>query len=135
MKLYSSSIRTIYNDNLTIDFLIDEPVLIAQQEPLFDIINESENIIHMARRLSSQSTQMLNKIKALVDSTGLPFNLKYRLELRPASFYNHDIQHQLWELRMNLDPVSWFDFQWHQCGDNEDKQHSCLAKVDFLFSF
>ncbi|CAF5168250.1 unnamed protein product, partial [Rotaria sp. Silwood1] len=65
MKLSSSSAATICNDNLHIDFLPDEPVLVAKQESLFDIINEKENIINMANRLSSQSTQMINKIEAL----------------------------------------------------------------------
>ncbi|CAF4811162.1 unnamed protein product [Rotaria socialis] len=128
-KLSSSSTPVALNVNPNIGFLPDEPVLIAAEEPLFDITNENENIIDMAIRLSSQSTMMLNKIKDLVDSTRLPFHVKYRLELRPASFYDTDIQHQLWELRMNLDPVSWFDLQWRQCGDDQEKQHTCLSKA------
>ena len=67
---------------------------------------QNENIIDMAIRLSSQSALMLNKIKDLVDTTRLPFRVKYCLEFRSASFYNEHIQHQLWALRTNLDPVS-----------------------------
>ncbi|CAF1266951.1 unnamed protein product [Rotaria magnacalcarata] len=130
-KLSSSSTPVAFNVNPNISFLPDEPVLIAAEEPLFDITNENENIIDMAIRLSSQSAMMLNKIKDLVNTTRLPFHVKYRLELRPASFYDTDIQHQLWELRMNLDPVRWFDWQWRQCGDDQEKQHTCLAKAPF----
>ncbi|CAF3484825.1 unnamed protein product [Rotaria socialis] len=84
----------------------------------------------MAIRLSSQSTAMLNLMNTLAHDTDLPFNAKFRVQLRPASFYNKDkdIQYQLWELRMNVDPVSWFDLQWRQCEDNEEYQHKCLAK-------
>ncbi|CAF1343773.1 unnamed protein product [Rotaria sp. Silwood1] len=129
MQLSSSSTPAAFNIKPNIDFLIDEPVLVAVGEPLFDITNEKEDVNNMAFRLSCQSTAMLNKITELVKDTGLSFDNKFCLELRPASFYNKDIENQLWELRMNVDPVTWFDLQWRQCGDNEEFQRKCVAKA------
>ncbi|CAF4761515.1 unnamed protein product, partial [Rotaria sp. Silwood1] len=78
-------------------------------EPLFDIINEKDDVNNMTFRLSYQSIAMLNKIIKLLDDTGLSFNNKFRLELQPASFNNKDIKNQSYELRMNVDPVTWFN--------------------------
>jgi len=78
---------------------------------------------------------MLKKIIELVDETGLSFHNKFRLELRPPSFYDKDIIHQLWQLRMNIDPVTWFDFKWRECHNNEEKQRDCLAKVRLSLYF
>ncbi|CAF3792988.1 unnamed protein product, partial [Rotaria sp. Silwood1] len=86
-------------------------------EPLFDIINEKDDVNNMTFRLSYQSIAMLNKIIKLLDDTGLSFNNKFRLELRRASFNHKDIKNQSYELRMNVDPVTWFNLQWCQCGD------------------
>ncbi|CAF0893697.1 unnamed protein product [Rotaria sordida] len=36
---------------------------------------------------------------------------------------------------MNIDPVTWFDLKWRQCGDTEESQRECLAKVGLPFSF
>ena len=77
---------------------------------------------------------MLKKINDLVDRTSLPFHHKYHLARRPASFYDENIQHDLWELRMNVDPNCWFDYQCRHCGQDEEKQRQCLAKVTFLHS-
>ncbi|CAF4976459.1 unnamed protein product, partial [Rotaria sp. Silwood1] len=79
------------------------------REPLFDIINEKDDVNNMTFRLSYQSIAMLNKIIKLLDDTGLSFNNKFRLELQPASFNNKDIKNQSYELRMNVDPVTWFN--------------------------
>ncbi|CAF4161655.1 unnamed protein product [Rotaria sordida] len=84
MKLSLSSTPRAFNINPNIDFLIDEPVLTAAEEPLFDITNEKEDVDNMAFRLACQSTAILEKITQLVDDTGLPFHNKFRLELRPA---------------------------------------------------
>ncbi|CAF3580399.1 unnamed protein product [Rotaria sp. Silwood1] len=129
MKLSSSSISIAFNIHPNIDFLIDEPVLIAAEEPLFDITNEKVDVNNMATRLACQSTAMLKKIMKLAEDTGVPFNNKFRLELRPASFFNKHIENNLWQLRMNVDPVNWFDLQWHQCNNNEENHRERLAKA------
>ncbi|CAF3776534.1 unnamed protein product [Rotaria sp. Silwood1] len=84
-------------------------VVLEHREPLFDIINEKDDVNNMTFRLSYQSIAMLNKIIKLLDDTGLSFNNKFRLELQPASFNNKDIKNQSYELRMNVDPVTWFN--------------------------
>ncbi|CAF4657518.1 unnamed protein product, partial [Rotaria sp. Silwood2] len=53
----------------------------------------------------------------------------FRIEFRPASFYNKNNNKHLWESRMNIDPITWFDLKWCECGDNEEFQRKCLAKA------
>lgn len=90
---------------------------------------------NIAYRLAYQATGMLNEINKLVDETGLPFHNQFRLELRPASFYNKEVKHNLWELKMNIDPTTWFDLKWKECGDSEQAQQNCLGQVGLLTSY
>jgi hypothetical protein len=74
-------------------------------------------------QLAQLASKMFDKIQILAQETHLPFNKQFRLELRPASFYDSDPRLiNLWELRLNLDPVVWFDYYWQK---NEQR-------IDFL---
>ncbi|CAF4428912.1 unnamed protein product, partial [Rotaria sp. Silwood2] len=73
---------------------------------------------------------MLNKIENLCKTTNFRFDKKFRLEFLPVSFYNGETattNSNLWELRTNLDPVTWFDWKWsHLSLLSYDKQREFL---------
>lgn len=60
-SLSLSKRTTLSSTTPIIDFLINEPVLIAEQELLFDLTNENEDIINITIELSRQSTFFLEK--------------------------------------------------------------------------
>jgi hypothetical protein len=111
------------SDDDEVDFLPGEPVLIGVKKPYFDITNDQADINELSIRLARLASKMLDKIQILCQETHLPFNKQFRLEFRPVSFYHSDPQlDNLWELRLNLDPIVWFDYYWQK---NEER-------IDFL---
>ncbi|CAF0975032.1 unnamed protein product [Rotaria sordida] len=123
LSSYQTSIQT--SIDYEIDFLPGEPVLVGMNTPYFDITNDKANINELSIQLARLTSKMLHKIQTLCQETQLPFNKQFRIELRPASFYNSDHHlNNLWELRLNLDPVVWFDYYWQK---NEQEQ-----RIDFL---
>lgn len=109
-----------------IDFLPGEPVLIGVNHPSFDLTNDQINISIEIARLAEK---MLEKIQTLCQQTHLPFNKQFRLELRPISFYQADPSNR-WELRLNLDPIVWFDYHWQRAKDREGFLHQARIYVD-----
>lgn len=109
-----------------IDFLPGEPVLIGVNHPSFDLTNDQINISIEIARLAEK---MLEKIQTLCQQTHLPFNKQFRLELRPISFYQTDASNR-WELRLNLDPIVWFDYHWQTTKDREGFLHQARIYVD-----
>jgi len=74
---------------------------------------------------------MLDKLHELCRDTHLPFNKQFRLELRPISFYNPDPNRaNLWELRLNVDPIVWFDHHWRNVEQRQEFLVQARAYVD-----
>jgi len=100
-------------------------------ESYFDITNDKANINELSTQLARLASKMLDKIQILCQETHLPFNKQFRLELRPASFYNSDPQLiNLWELRLNLDPIVWFDYYWQKTEQRVDFLNKARSYVD-----
>jgi len=83
----------------------------------------------MSSQLARLAEKMLDKIQTLSQETHLPFNKQFRLELRPVSFFQSDPTN-LWELRLNLDPVVWFDYHWQKNEDRINFLHQARMYVD-----
>ncbi|CAF4112146.1 unnamed protein product, partial [Rotaria sp. Silwood1] len=85
----------------------------------------------MSHRLAYLAKTMLDKIESLCKTTNFRFDKKFRLEFLPISFYNGGTEtgnNNLWELRINLDPVTWFDWKWSFTSLlSNDTQTECLA--------
>ncbi|CAF1467838.1 unnamed protein product [Adineta steineri] len=114
-----------------VDFLPGEPVLVCVNARYFDITNNKANINELSIQLAQLASKMLDKIQILSQKTHLPFNKQFRLELRPVSFYNSDPQLiNLWELRLNLDPIVWFDYFWQKTEQQKDFLHTARMYVD-----
>jgi hypothetical protein len=129
LSSYQTPIET--SIDYEVDFLSGEPVLVGINTPYFDITNDKANINELSIQLARLAGKMLDKIQTLCQETHLPFNKQFRLELRPITFHNpDDYSNNFWELRLNLDPIVWFDYYWQQTEQRTDLLHKARLYVD-----
>lgn len=112
---------------MNLDILGKEPVLlpIDIEQYRFDITNDAANINEMSDRLANLAKSMVHAIQILNNHTNRRFDRKFRMEFLPASFYqNTTVQsnNNHWELRINLDPVTWFDWKWSNASSDDDQK-------------
>ncbi|CAF1409062.1 unnamed protein product [Rotaria sordida] len=119
-ELVSNSAEVVHKperNDINVHLLPTEPVLVStsDEDHYFDITNDAADIEEMSNRLACLAKAMLDEIENLCKTTNFRFDKKFRLEFLPRSFYNRGTgaaNNSLWELRINLDPMTWFDWKW-----------------------
>jgi hypothetical protein len=127
-------VKKLSCDQVDVNLLPTEPVLMGigtnEHDHLFDITNDAADVEDMSHRLACLAKAMIDKIENLCKVTSFRFDQKFRLEFRPVSFYNsaaEALHNNHWELRMNLDPIAWFDWKWSDASPSYDGQREFLV--------
>jgi hypothetical protein len=82
-------------------------------------------------------SQLLLKFITALDAEKPPllFNNQFRLELTPVRFHNRNASEPIrdhWELRLNLDPVAWFDKRWRDAISEMEKDEYLIVAREYV---